>query len=72
MLFGIYFLPLQINTRLIFFQFADTAAQCLPWQWPMEPVTDSKFEQKIFYEGSFLSMLLDKFSRVLHQVSGIH
>ena len=39
-----------------------------PMKWPGEPVTDPASAMEPFYEGSFLRMILNRMSRMLHQV----
>ena len=37
-------------------------------KWPGEPITDPAGAMEPFYEGSFLRMILNRMSRMLHQV----
>ena len=39
-----------------------------PMKWPGEPITDPTGTMEPFYEGSFLRMILNRMSRMLHQV----
>ncbi|XP_064602232.1 FHF complex subunit HOOK interacting protein 2A-like isoform X2 [Liolophura sinensis] len=48
-------------------QFSDIAGVCQPWGWPTEPVTEPSYVTQTFHEGTFLSMLMDKFSKILSQ-----
>ena len=49
-------------------QFSEVCAHCVNWGWPTEAVRDDEYLTESFYEGAFLSVLLDKMARMLDQV----
>ncbi|XP_033757707.1 protein FAM160B1-like isoform X2 [Pecten maximus] len=48
-------------------QFKDVSGMCSGWEWPSEAVAVGDDSVSTFYEGGFLTMLLDKLSHMLNQ-----